>query len=203
MGNKVAYPKLHMFYWVTNTGEIGCTENPAIEPLIYGIKGQYNGTNPIEFIILTETNAYMFGDFNNTDIDKTSVDKISLGNKKILFSNKDDEPMVYYIDTYEKGKEIVSPLTYLPNNIANLDKVAVIFPNIDKNKAFALKYDNIKGFDDIEQIDDYARLYDWFKSNGFRMPFYDNEFLFIAIKGKADCNVFSGGSDELAISIKF
>lgn len=192
-----------MFYWVTNTGEIGCTENPAIEPLIYGLKGQYNGTNPIEFIILTKTNAYMFGDFNSMDIEKTSVDKISLGNKKILFSNKDDEPMVYYIDTYEKGKQIVNTFEYLTNNIATLKEVAVIFPNIDKNKAFAITYDKTKGFDDIKQIDEYADLFDWFESKGFAIPFYDNEFLFVAHKGIKYCNVFSGGSDELAISIRF
>ena len=146
----------------------------------------------------------MFGDFNSMDIEKTSVDDISLGNKKILFSNKDDEPMVYYINTYEKGKQIVSPLDYLKNNIANLKEVAVIFPNIDKNKAFALTYDNIKGFDDIKRNDEYDDLFIWFKSNGFTIPFYDNEFLFIAHRGiNYPCNVFSGGSDELAISIRF
>lgn len=185
-----------MFYWVTNTGEIGCTENPAIEPLIYGIKGQYNGTNPIEFIILTKTNAFMFGHFNNMDIEKTSYNDISLRYKK-------GDQMVYYIDVDKDKEEIPSPLGYLQNNIATLKEVAVIFPNIDKNKSFAITYDKTKGFDDIERIDEYDDLFRWFKSKDFSMPFYDNEFLFVAHKGIKYCNVFSGGSDELAISIKF
>lgn len=186
-----------MFYWVTNTGEIGCTNNPEIEPLIYGIKSQYEGNSPIEFIILTMTNVFMFGHFNGVNIETTSINNISL-------SLKDNIQIVHYVDIDIKGEEITNPLTYLQKNIDTLNNVAVIFPNIDKNKAFSIKYNKIEGFNNIEQTGIYANLYKWFKSNNFEIPFYDNEFVFVAHKGVKYCNVFGSDAtnDELAISIQ-
>lgn len=191
-----------MFYWVTNTGEIGCTDNPGIEPLIYGIKNQYKGNNPIEFIILTNTNVFMFGHFNGMDIETTSVNKIRL-------TVKDDTQTVHYVDVDIKGEEITDSLAYLRNNITNLNNVVVIFPNIDKNKTFSINYSKIKGFNGIKRSDAYDNLYKWFDSNHFKIPFYDNEFVFVAHKGMIKyCNVFGIDDDndvsgEIAISIEF
>lgn len=183
-----------MFYWITNTGEVGCTDNPAKEPLKYGIKNQYTGTSPIAFIILTKTNVFMFGQFNGLKIETTSVKDISL-------TNKGKDRVVYYIDVDEE--QITSPLVYLQNNIANLDNFAVIFPNIDKNKAFSIDYTKADGFKGIKRNDNYARLCKLFDNKDkFTIPFYDNEFLFVAhTKTISYCNVFNV-ADELVVSIQ-
>ena len=192
-----------MYFWVTNTGEVGCTNNPGVEPLIYGIKNQYKGDNPLVFVILTKTNAFMFGHFNGTNIETMSIDEISISKINTMQT-------VFYVDVDIKGSEITDPLTYLKKNIADLNNVAVIFPNIDKKDAFSIKYNKIDGFNDIERSGTYANIYNWFDLNDFEIPFYDNEFIFVAYKGAKNCSALFGGdgnsdssNGELAISIQF